>query len=171
MAFADTDASALAATLIKQDLFKNQDKIREIARDLTLDERTMLYDECQKNLAVPFMVNLVVGFGIGSFIEGDTTGGLIALAGDGVGYMLVFTGAILTLSNSFGLANFGAGLLYFGIASVVGVRIFETTRTIKYADTYNTVLKKSLNKFEVGIALPAERKFAELSLSCTKSLN
>lgn len=71
VAFADADASFIASELIKQNLFKNQDKIQEISQNLTPDEKAALLAEHQKDPGGPIFVNLVIGFGIGSFIEGD----------------------------------------------------------------------------------------------------
>lgn len=170
-AFADNDPSSSVSELIKKDLFKNQREILEISQGLTQDEKAALYTEYQKNPAVPVFVNFIIGFGIGSFIEGDAAGGAIALACDLGGSISFLTGAILTLSDSVDLANLGVGLGLFGFATIIGSRIYEISRPFAYANRYNDVLKKSLNNFELSINLSAERNFAGLSLSYTKNLN
>lgn len=170
-AFADPDSSLLASKMIKKDLFMNQDKIEEVSQDLTQSEKMTLYDEYQKDPLVPTLVNLIVGAGIGSFIQGDTAGGAIGLACDAVGFASCFGAGLIGLSQRMDLTDLAIGLAFFGQAALVGSRVFEIIRPHTYSCRYNAVLKKSLNYLELSIELPKEHNFAGLSLSITKNLN
>jgi hypothetical protein len=81
-AFADDGTVSSVSGMIKSDLFKNQSTIQSLSQRLTSTEKMALYTEYKKDPWVPFLINFLVGAGIGSFIEGDTTGGAIALTDD-----------------------------------------------------------------------------------------
>ena len=84
----------------------------------------------------PFVLNLLLPFGIGSFVQGDTTGGLVVAGGQviGVGLMVVD----LTSDNPNGAMLYvGAGLYS---AATVAALIFPFT----YANAANEKLRRDL---------------------------
>ena len=93
---------------------------------------------------VPFLLNFLLGWGIGSFVQGDISGGVTVLVGDliseiafGVGYGFLFTTH----------ENWSLILMIAGSVGILGFRIFECIRPFSYAR--NAV---AFNTFEAGNA-------------------
>lgn len=142
----------------------------------TLDQsqKFMLYGEYKKDQWVPFLVNFLVGAGIGSFIQGDKTGGTIALVGDIAGLGSVVVGAVsyanASYSNSY--TTSGLGLMTFGYITLLGTRIFELIRPFTFMARYNSTLKNALNYFDsVSVAPTIENGIAGLAVTCKMNLN
>jgi len=113
---------------------------------------------------------MVVGAGVGSFIQGDTTGGLIALAGDigGIGMAYIGTGIYANAIASDPNSTSGLGIMAAGFVVIAGSRIFEIARPFWYANKYNSTLKDSLNYIEGLSLIPHfENDRAEVSLVYT----
>jgi len=84
----------------------------------------------------PFVLNLLLPFGIGSFVQGDTTGGLVVAGGQVAGAGLMVAG--LTSENPGGtMTLIGIGL--YSVASIMGL-VFPHT----YANTANEKLRRDL---------------------------
>jgi len=156
-AFAQGSSTASVAGMIKDGLFKNEVRIRQASVNLDTNEKLLLYSEFKKEPWVPFLVNLLIGAGIGSFIEGDTTGGVIALTGDLVGWGSVLIGistyASAVYDNPY--TTRGVGLVTFGYIALAGTRIFEIIRPFTFTSRYNSTLKGALNYFEGLSIVPA----------------
>ncbi len=172
--FADESSVSSISGMIKSDLFKNQSKIQGLSQNLTSTEKMALYSEYKKDQWVPFLVNFIVGAGIGSFIEGDTTGGAIALAGDLIGIGTVVTGlssyASAVYSNPY--TSEGLGLMSFGYIVLFGSRIFEIIRPFTWTARYNSTLTQSLNYLPgISFAPSFENGVAGLTLSYRVRLN
>lgn len=73
--YAQSNAESILTiqNLIDDDLFSNENIIAEEALQLSMPERVMLYDKYEKGVAGPFLLNLMLGYGIGSYRQGDTT--------------------------------------------------------------------------------------------------
>jgi hypothetical protein len=136
---ADSDMGEIS-DLIREDLFRNAGKIEETSGTLTEMERFTLYSHFEKDSRLPFVMNLAIGVGLGSFIQGDTAGAVIALAGDVVGVALPLLGYACLMQDYYGYWDFPYGyeLMYAGYAVIGITRIFESIRP------YNTTLRKSL---------------------------
>ncbi len=65
-------------------------KVYELSANLTSEQRQYLYDENEKSRVGPFFANAFLGFGIGSFIQGDTKAGKTQLFMDlgGIGALV-----------------------------------------------------------------------------------
>ena len=87
----------------------------------------------------PFVLNLLLPFGVGSFVQGDTTGGLIVAGGQvvGIGLVVASTSSGDPLWPLGTMTYVGVGL-YF-VASVAGY-VFPFT----YANAANDKLRKDL---------------------------
>ena len=100
----------------------------------------------------PFVLNLLLNFGIGSFVQGDTTGGLIVAGGQVLGIGLIVAGVsasrtddqygyttttTTTTTTSSALVYVGAGLA--AAASIAGY-VFPFT----YANAANEKLRRDL---------------------------
>jgi hypothetical protein len=81
----------VTVNLMLSDVKKNQYKIKELSKQLTPEQKMMLVDSYKsKHSAVaPFILNLLISCGIGSFVQGDITSGLLILFGEGSGIILM----------------------------------------------------------------------------------
>jgi len=122
--------------LINQDLDGNFKLIQSKADKLSSSQRLYIYEDKSKSGTLPFILNLLLGFGIGSWVQGDLTGGLIGTIGGvtGVGMMLV---------EDTSIQNIGAGIL---LASWVTDLILPWT----FASSYNSTLKNALRMSELS---------------------
>jgi hypothetical protein len=172
--FAQSESISSIAGMIKNDLFKNQDRIKEASSSLKQTDKMILYNECKKDQWVPFLVNFVVGAGIGSFIEGDKTGGTIALVGDLVGMGAVAFGAAAYSSEIYSnpYTTKGLGTMTLGYVALIGTRIFEIIRPFTYTARYNSTLKGTLGYFDgLSFAPTVENGVAGLAVAYKVKLN
>ncbi|EEF82872.1 outer membrane protein P13 [Borreliella burgdorferi WI91-23] len=61
---------------------------------MSAGEKLLVYETSKQDPIVPFLLNLFLGFGIGSFAQGDILGGSLILGFDAVGIGLILTGLI-----------------------------------------------------------------------------
>ncbi|HOT58456.1 MAG TPA: P13 family porin [Spirochaetales bacterium] len=132
--FADDNAFFQINMLIDDNLFTNQYAIADLAKDLTGSQKMMIYNQHKNEPVLPFILNLVLGCGIGSYIQGDTGGGTIALCGDLGGILLV----------SIGYGSFNAGMFTTGTIVLLASRIYEIVQPFVYSNKYNRVLRTAL---------------------------
>ena len=93
----------------------------------------------------PFVLNLLLPFGIGSFVQGDTTGGLIVAGGHVAGIVLMFAG--LSSDEPLGSTTWvGAGVST--AASIVGLFLPHA-----YANAANEKLRRDLGITVSGVSL------------------
>lgn len=174
MVFGQSSSASSVAGMIKDGLFKNEARIKDASLSIGQTEKMMLYGDYKKDPWVPFIVNFVVGAGIGSFIEGDTTGGVIAVTGDVVGWGSVLIGAS-TYANavySDPYTTKGLGTMTFGYILLLGTRIFEIIRPFTFTSRYNSTLKGALNYYDgLSFAPSFESGVAGLTLSYKIKLN
>lgn len=103
----------------------------------------------QANIGLGVILNIIPGFGVGSFVMGDTVGGLVGVIGEGVGLGLIVAGYLEYVGGSFdaiGSGNptglfesMGSGifLILGGALVYTGVQIFEIIRPIVYGSRQN----------------------------------
>ena len=141
-AFGQTKEAAYTQTalLIEDGLFNNQFLIEKQAVNLSPNERYSLYNSKKKETAVPFFLNLFLGCGIGSYVQGDVTGGTIGLVGELGANAVMITGIFMSIDET------PASIITFcaGAAGLIGIRVFEFVRPFSYTKKYNAVLKDSL---------------------------
>lgn len=152
------DVMPQVSMLITGGLFKNQMMIMDLSKNLTTNQKYMLYSSNQKTSGGALALNLLVGFGVGSYIQGDTTGGTIGLIFDILSYGVVCLGA--TGSGE----TVAVGLLTKGIST-----IFQCIRAPLYAKKFNNALKQSLNlnsiAFDVVPVLSTDNS-TEIAMAC-----
>lgn len=170
-AFGADSGMGTVSDLIREDLFLNAGRIEEASGALSDMERFTLYRQFEKNARLPFALNLAIGFGLGSFVQGDTSGALIALAGDALGVALPLLGYACLMQDYYGYWDFPYGyeLMYAGYALIGITRIFESIRPFSYARRYNTTLRKALRYGEsprLSLALTSRGDGLTLSLRC-----
>lgn len=105
----------------------------------------------------PFVLNLLIPLGgIGSFVQGDTTGGLIVLGGQVLGLGAV----ILNSGEGFWTAGMYIGAAVYGVATLLGYVVPFT-----YANAANEKLRRdlgisvstvSLNEHGLNVTLAAD---------------
>jgi len=172
--FAQSEAAGSVAGMIKNGLFDNQDRIRQAAAALSPTEKMMLYDSYKKDQWMPFLLNLLVGAGVGSFVEGDTKGGAIALGGDliGIGSLVLGMSTYSNAIYSDPYTSDGLGLMTFGYVALFATRIFEVVRPFTWTARYNSTLKESINYFAgMSLAPSIEDGMARMTLSYTVRLD
>ncbi|QFI14197.1 P13 family porin [Borrelia sp. CA_690] len=120
--------------------------------NLGAGEKLLAYETSKKDPIVPFLLNLFLGFGIGSFVQGDILGGFLILGFDAVGIGLIFTGAYLDIKafeNNTKKAAFqwtwGKGVMLAGVVTMAVTRLTEIILPFTFANSYNKKLKNSLN--------------------------
>jgi len=83
------EAFLTVSALINDGLNKNFFQIQQEALNLTNSQRLMLTGLQENKFGVPLALNLLLGFGIGSFVQHDTLGGVIGFAGDTAGAVVL----------------------------------------------------------------------------------
>ncbi|MBO4388691.1 MAG: P13 family porin [Spirochaetales bacterium] len=106
-------------------------------------QKIMYYNNQQKGLAVPLLLNFFLGCGIGSFAEGDNEGGLIGLAGELSSVSVYILGA----------ANGNPDTALMGIIGLLAFRLYEIFRPISYTNEYNRQLSQALGVSSVQFAM------------------
>jgi hypothetical protein len=173
-AFAQNSASGSIAGMIKDGLFKNEARIKDASFNLDATEKLMLYGEFKKDPWVPFIINFLIGAGIGSFVEGDTTGGVIGLTGDviGLGSILMGVSTYASALSSNPYTTSGLGMVTFGYIALIGTRVFEIIRPFTFSSRYNSTLKGALNYYDgLSLAPIFESGVAGITLSYKIRLN
>ena len=77
--------------LIRNGLNKNFLQIQQESLTLTNTQKLTLYGLNENKFGTPLALNLLLGFGIGSFVQSDIVGGVIGLLGDVTGYFVLIT--------------------------------------------------------------------------------
>ncbi len=152
-------------TLLDGGLKKNGNEINAASADLTMDEKQELYKENKKTTALPFGLNLLVGFGSGSYVQGDITGGVIASCGDLAGWAL-----LMSTNGKDGMDSVMSAL--GGVVTLLGFRIFEVIRPFSYAGKYNDNLAHTLGVYSVSTNfLPTVTTDGNLQLAIATKIN
>jgi hypothetical protein len=139
-------------------------KVRSIAMIVlcaALASMAFAQDEAEKpkKAGWPVFLNIIPGFGVGSFSQKDSLGGSICLGGDLAGVGLITFGAVEVLVGTTGaitggffgallgtktdttkeerMVSQGATLALIGSAVGLGTKIFGIIRPITYAHHYN----------------------------------
>ena len=85
-------------------------------------------------------LNLYCGFGIGSFVQGDTIGGNIGLWGDLAGCFFLVKGLISAINGSYATVE-----LLYGSGLLIGTRIFQIVRPFVYAESFSVAVAPSID--------------------------
>ncbi|WP_025409001.1 P13 family porin [Borrelia coriaceae] len=113
-----------------------------------VDNKLLLYEINKKDPLIPFLLNLFVGFGIGSFAQGDITGGLFVLGFDVLGLGLFSFGMYNRSPYTGEMSGFALSFVFLGGLTLFVTRIAETIIPFTYASSYNKKLQEKL-----GVAL------------------
>jgi len=165
----ETEVSEIKIKLLINDgLYKNEDLIKKQSLNLSETQKYNIYSSNQKNAMAPFLLNMLVGFGVGSYVQGDIIPGVICSVGDLLGgfFTLAFwTNGTFNFTTAM---NEGVSFVPTLLATTVylGSRIFECIRPFHYVDSYNKKLKESLGLEDIIFSLsPVMNKDREIQLS------
>ncbi len=166
---ASSDEYYSIKNLITTDLFENSSVIKEKSASLSTAQKVSLYDDTKKMPWLAFGLNTVVGFGIGSFVNGDKVGGRNQLVGEILGYSFLGLGYGLEIAAGIRAANYvsdsinsgsssytnidttseilmatGVGLMVGGGIALTAYHIYGIVRAFTFTANYNEELQKSL---------------------------
>lgn len=129
--------------LIDDDFKDNKSQIASLSQGLTQMQRDQLYKKYEKSGVLPFVLNLIVGFGVGSFVQGDGGGGAFQCAFEGGGLLCLIIGAASIDSKK---TNNSAsyGLMTSGAIFMVSAAIYGLIRPWTYSSNYNKTLQGTL---------------------------
>lgn len=139
---------------------KSEKKISEIsdaAENMDATMRVEYYNANKKNPVGPVLLNLGLGFGIGSFVQGDTTGGIVGLVGDVASYGILGYG-IYTMAekvtNHYTSEDVVNSLVVIGVGSLlkIGFTVYEATRASNYARLYNRELSSAITNAPFSVS-------------------
>lgn len=144
--FASDSPVASISLMINSDLSANYDSISKESAKLSDFEKMSLYSMHEDSPTVPFLVNFLVGAGIGSFIQGDMKGGYTGLITDVVALGLYTVGyaQVLTAALDNEISEGGSMLVLVGAGLMLGSKISQCIRPFTYSKEYNRRLNSSL---------------------------
>jgi hypothetical protein len=156
--------TSLTTSLIKRDLYKNFDQIQDAAKKLDESQRNAVFNLTAKDPAsdglLGAILNILPGFGIGSFMMGDKSGGVLGLCLD-------LSVAVVDLSL-LGIIYFGGltldivNIYYISIAVLPIIsRVVQVVRPFVFIPKYNDDLADALLLSALG-AKDADIRFALL---------
>ncbi len=152
--FASQSPVASISLMIDADLAGNFNTIAKESAKLSDFEKMSLYSMHENSPTLPFVVNLLVGYGIGSFLQGDTKTGTTALVADIVALGLYSVGYVQIYEAAFQgeISDIGYTMFLLGVGVLVGSKIYQCTKPFSYAKEYNRRLHSSLlGKAEVFV--------------------
>ena len=103
-------------------------------------------EKAENKKITAFLLNFFLGLGIGSFVQGDTTGGIIGLSGDLGGYALFLAGYFYIRYYGFMATKYVLMPLIFGGSAVIAAfRIFQLVRPFTYANRFSIAFSPGIN--------------------------
>ena len=106
----------------------------------TSDRAFLQYEVQKMDPWGPFALNLLLGLGIGSFVQGDTTGGLLVAGGEVLGVGLMVAG----YSSAVNDPGSGGTIVLVGAGLLVAARIAGLVFPFTYANSFNEKLRGDL---------------------------
>ncbi len=122
--------------MINDDLDYHYNSIFQKSARLTSTQKLFIYDDKSESAVGPFFLNLFIGFGVGSWVQGHTTDGLIGTLGQLGGFALIY-------SRENGLVTIGA--ITFLTSYVCGLILPFTS-----ASSFNSKLKSALRMSDLS---------------------
>ncbi len=142
--------------------FMKEDILGEKAGSLSFDEKTLLYEKYKKNPTLVGLLNGFVGFGLGSFLQGEWVNGLCFATVDtlSTAAFVYFLVASLQLSKGTdsseaeqALGSTFGMIVLIGVTAVCGIVMIASRAVgagtgVAVTNTYNAKLKKALGLSE-----------------------
>lgn len=114
-----------------KDLEFQQFMLIQYSSSLSFYEKSSLFEQHKKNGLGTSALNFLLGLGIGSFIQGDTTTGMISMIAEVVGLSMLLTATTYETVQ--------LGTIIIGAA-----RLYEVIAPYGYANRYNQTLRSTL---------------------------
>lgn len=113
--------------------------------------RKEIFEANKKHLDLPLSLNILLGFGIGSYADGDPSGGLICTIGDVIGIGLTIAAYFISGKNFISIFNFENAdsvislvMTLAGGIALIASRVMGIIRPIALARAHSKELKKAI---------------------------
>ena len=161
--------------LIKSGYVKyDPEAVRQLSAGLSQSQKESLYIWNRVSLLEGVLFNSLLGFGSGSFKQGDNLHGIIFLCGDTICTGLIIWNFLKNSGENIHNELYGDGgvsddfsLALAGLIGGLALRIWQTIRPIGYAGSYNSKLAYALHLDAPQIAIVP--KYGELETEVTLS--
>lgn len=129
--------------------------IQTYSANLTEFERYNLFESNKSSTGVPLLCNLILGAGIGSYIQGDTVGGTVFLCSE-LASAILYGASYVRMVFAETESEFENAATQAAIWSIalLGVRVAECIRPFTYAKEYNKRLSNALYGVPSIAAIP-----------------
>jgi len=174
--YGNPEQVAKVQQLIRDGVKKNKEEIQQNSIYLTPAEKTTLYDRNKKKGAAAWAaLDFFVGFGIGSYIQGDITYGIAQSIMDAVGYSLYVVGFVNLLDSyvestceygyyngswdyncheeSYGDEDSARTMIVSGLIVIGASRIMSWIFPFSYQKGYNRTLNSALNSNSISYSI------------------
>ncbi len=128
--------------LINEDREANSAMIRYLSTYLTPGQRKALLASHRESAGGPFVVNLLLGFGLGSYMQGDVSAGMIGTITQGAGLMILFQSG----SSEEVVTSIGAGLFVVG-------KLLDLIQPWTFAGGRNEQLERNLKGISISTSM------------------
>ena len=165
--------------LIKSGYVKyDPEAIRRLSVGLSQSQKESLYTWNKVSVLEGVLFNSLLGFGSGSFKQGDNLHGIIFLCGDTICTGMIIWNFLKNSGENIHNELYGDGgvsddfsLALAGLIGGLALRVWQTIRPIGYAKSYNSKLSYSLHLDAPQIAIvPKSGELeTEITLSATIS--
>lgn len=169
--FSDDAAVRKVNDLIDDGLFSNESAIKQVSSSLTEEQKDAVFSENEKPWW-PFALNLGIGYGVGSYVQGDIKFAVASTVIDAAcdaATIVCYAGLCSSLYGSLGSKTYDSSDEFtndeiqaavpwiIGMSAAVGIesvwRILETIRPFNYAKAYNKKLRESLYADDVSFMI------------------
>ena len=168
-------------SILESGLKGKEAMVADLASNLSPVERTMLYESNKKSTLLPFGLNLLLGAGVGSYVQGDTVGGTVSLCGELgsgaimlAGYFMVFSDAMNATASNTTMTEVNptaSALMVAGSIGLLAFRIYDLIRPFTYAKSYNKNLAAALNSGAPSVAvLPIVQQDGNVGMTMVASI-
>jgi hypothetical protein len=142
--------------LIKAGLAKNKEDIQKESFSLSPADKEALYAKNRKQAAAGWAaLDCFVGFGVGSYIQGDITFGITQSILDAVGYTLYIYSIFELAYTSLESSERSSGLEEYKLSLVIlaSSRVMSWIFPFVYQGKYNRTLKAALNSNDFSYSI------------------
>ena len=127
------------------------EEVRKLSADLTDSERKSLYTWNRVSPVGGLLMNMVLGFGSGSFSQKDTGYGVLFLCGDTICTGMIIWNFLKNGGENIHNELYGDGgvsddftLAKVGLIAAAALRVWQSIRAVTYANSYNSKLAYAL---------------------------
>jgi hypothetical protein len=142
---------AKVSILIRDGIIKNKEAIRKESASLSYLDREALYKKNRYKAAFGWAsLNFFPGFGLGSYIQGDKSSGIIQSVLDGGGLLFMFSGVLLAVEVD---EFIGGAIAIPGYIAIVAGRITGVIFPFSFQKKGNQNLREALNYDNIAYSI------------------